>query len=264
MREYYFENNLEEFVIVCKVAGLDGNQIRNVLNHSISSTPKTWKHSTARMYGDVVGNWFAKELNRKGSANGDSERRRNLYKQRELLINHKDMKLLRERAPSFCHISGHPINYGLGLTKVIYEDYFTKKYGLSGISPSIERINPDLGYTIDNIEIISSFENQGRNLDVNTDQMRNVLDFYKKCADQVPSQIELLRLLQVGKCKVSFEKIDGSIRTMTATLDLNKIPEDKHPRGDKKTGVHVINAWDIDCGEWRSFVYDRIKRVDIV
>ena len=75
-------------------------------------------------------------------------------------------------APEFCAISGQPLNYGLGLLKKLCDEYFTVVYGTTGISPSIERIDPLRSYYLDNIEIISAFENIGRMQGVDTDMMR--------------------------------------------------------------------------------------------
>jgi hypothetical protein len=53
---------------------------------------------------------------------------------------------------------------------------------------------------------------------------------------------------------VTFTKKDGTERTMHCTRNMTAIPEDKHPKGSGKvTANHLIVAFDIEKGEWRSF-----------
>jgi hypothetical protein len=53
---------------------------------------------------------------------------------------------------------------------------------------------------------------------------------------------------------VTFTKKDGTERTMHCTRNMAAIPEDKHPKGSGKvTANHLIVAFDIEKGEWRSF-----------
>lgn len=128
----------------------------------------TWISARHRDNFDLRGNWLTKELRRSGGTNGRlSDRRVELYQQRQKLYNYDDFARLWDMCPLKCAITGTNINYGLGEAKILINEYGIKKYGEVGISPSIERINPDLGYTMDNIEIISSFENIGRNQGVN-------------------------------------------------------------------------------------------------
>lgn len=260
---FYYEDCLDDFVNVCEYIGMTSKQIRDVLNMSISSTPRTWQNQTARNYADVVANWFAKELNRSGDSVRNSERRCKLYKQRRSMINYADTKLLRSMSPEFCEVSGHPINYGLGVTKQIYNDYFKKKYNMIGISPSIERIDSDLGYSIDNIEIISSYENIGRNMSVNTDFLRTVYSTFDSLNNSLPNQVQTIRLLQAGQCTITFRKLDGTKREMVATQNLSFVPEDRHPKGLKKSPNHIINVWDCNKQDWRSFSYYRLEKLKV-
>lgn len=260
---FYFKDCIDEFVEVCKFIDINDEQIRMVLNMSTNSTPKTWQSAAARTHADVAGNWFLKELNRSGDSTRNSQRRCELYKQRRGMINYEDSKHLRSISPDFCKATGHPVNYGLGVTKEIYNKYFLKKYGMIGISPSIERIDPDKGYVIDNIEIISSAENIGRNMSVNTDHLRKVQAIYSNLNQSVPRQVELLRLLQTDKIEVVFVKLNNETRKMNATLNLNMIPEQYHPKTEKKSPSHIISVWDLDKNAWRSFSYHRLKKVKL-
>lgn len=72
--------------------------------------------------------------------------------------------------------------------------------------------------------------------------------------------------LQSGTYRFSYFKTDGSIREAVGTLDLSRIPENKHPKGDMSDGVArepSVNTFpyydlyaDGDCGGWRSFRLD--------
>ena len=80
-------------------------------------------------------------------------------------------------------------------------------------------------------------------------------------------------LLQKGAVTVTFVKADGTDREMLCTLDSSQIPEtpvkpkpvdgivreSKKPR--KEPDPHSIRVFDIDKQEWRSFRFDRLKKV---
>ena len=86
-------------------------------------------------------------------------------------------------------------------------------------------------------------------------------------------------VLEVTEITVTFVKADGSLRDMRCTLDLLKIPP-QPPRQLNKTPVdgivredreiaaliepeenHTQKVFDLDAGAWRSFRYDRLKKV---
>jgi hypothetical protein len=80
-------------------------------------------------------------------------------------------------------------------------------------------------------------------------------------------------LLQTGTVSVTFVKADGTDREMLCTLDHTQIPEtpakplpvdgivreSKKPR--KEPDPHSIRVFDLDKKEWRSFRFDRLKKV---
>ena len=86
-------------------------------------------------------------------------------------------------------------------------------------------------------------------------------------------------LLEVAEITVTFVKADGSLRDMRCTLDLDKIPPqpprelNKAPvdgivREDREIAAliepeenHTQKVFDLDAGAWRSFRYDRLKKV---
>ena len=62
--------------------------------------------------------------------------------------------------------------------------------------------------------------------------------------------------------KVSFTKKDGTERKMLCTRNMNAIPEDKQPKGSGKAKAdHIIVAFDLEKGEWRSFSEESVKSV---
>lgn len=82
------------------------------------------------------------------------------------------------------------------------------------------------------------------------------------------------RLLQTTEVEVEFVKSDGTLRVMRCTLDPDKLPvaaanvttgpvdgivTESKPR--KQPDVHSIRVFDLDQQEWRSFRFDRLKRV---
>ena len=80
-------------------------------------------------------------------------------------------------------------------------------------------------------------------------------------------------LLQKGPITVTFTKADGTVRDMLCTLDWESIPQDKHPgqppvdgivkesKQRKEPDVHSLRVFDIDKQEWRSFRFDRLRKI---
>jgi hypothetical protein len=80
-------------------------------------------------------------------------------------------------------------------------------------------------------------------------------------------------LLQKQPVVVTFIKADGTVRDMRCTLDHAQIPEtpakvvpvdgivheSRKPR--KEPDPHSIRVFDIDKQEWRSFRFDRLKKI---
>ena len=91
-------------------------------------------------------------------------------------------------------------------------------------------------------------------------------------------------LLSVTEITVTFVKADGTLRDMRCTLDIDRIPP-QPPRAEKpareapvdglrQNGFlgenkevkapeenHTQKVFDLDAGAWRSFRYDRLKKV---
>ena len=50
---------------------------------------------------------------------------------------------------------------------------------------------------------------------------------------------------------------------MTCTKDLKVIPKENHPKTTKEAHEKNITVWDMNAKGWRSFVYDRVRKVVI-
>lgn len=78
-------------------------------------------------------------------------------------------------------------------------------------------------------------------------------------------------LLQKGPITVTFTKADGTDREMLCTLDYLRIPSPpvtssvdgivKESKERKKPDEHSIRVFDLEKKEWRSFRFDRLKKV---
>jgi hypothetical protein len=79
-------------------------------------------------------------------------------------------------------------------------------------------------------------------------------------------------LLQKDEITVTFVKADGTDREMRCTLNPEKLPPApvasgpvdgivKESRERKKPDEHSLRVYDLDKSEWRSFRFDRLKKV---
>lgn len=76
---------------------------------------------------------------------------------------------------------------------------------------------------------------------------------------------ELKERLGVGVVKIVFEKADGTLREMNATLDPQVLPEpvasDEEINRNRSRNEEVQVVWDVEAGAWRSFRWDRLKEI---
>lgn len=77
----------------------------------------------------------------------------------------------------------------------------------------------------------------------------------------IPTQEQLLKLLQQETVVVTFTKLDGDERVMTCTKSFDVIPEEHQPKTNKQPKEGTITVWDVNAKGWRSFRYDRVKKV---
>ena len=82
----------------------------------------------------------------------------------------------------------------------------------------------------------------------------------------IPTREALLELLSEEIVEVTFDKLNGDERTMSCTLRSNYLPEAKREDPLSQTKIRnleekTIVVWDINAEAWRSFRYDRVKKV---
>lgn len=78
-------------------------------------------------------------------------------------------------------------------------------------------------------------------------------------------------LLQKGPITVTFIKADGTDRAMLCTLDPERLPTPpasmpvdgvvKESKQRKQPDEHSLRVFDLEKKEWRSFRFDRLKKV---
>jgi hypothetical protein len=78
------------------------------------------------------------------------------------------------------------------------------------------------------------------------------------------SKDQIKQILLNEVVSLSFEKKDGSIREMTATLIADQLPVVDAAKADGKPlnttkGDSAIAVWDVDKKAWRSFRWDSLK-----
>ena len=79
------------------------------------------------------------------------------------------------------------------------------------------------------------------------------------------AQNEVLDALRNGILDVAFTKADGSERKLICTLNEDRIPADKKPKGTGHTkNDAVLPVFDMENNSWRSFRWDSIQKIDIL
>lgn len=80
---------------------------------------------------------------------------------------------------------------------------------------------------------------------------------------------ELKEVIQNNVVTVTFEKVDGTERTMKCTLIPeylpNKVDDNKQllTESVRKENPSNLSVWDIESNSWRSFRYDSVKSVQL-
>lgn len=72
---------------------------------------------------------------------------------------------------------------------------------------------------------------------------------------------QLIQHLKTQVCEVVFTKVDGSLRTMKATLEESALPPTTPPKEGAKPrpeNLDLINVWDTEASGWRSFRLDSL------
>ena len=79
-----------------------------------------------------------------------------------------------------------------------------------------------------------------------------------------PTTEEMLGDLQEGKCEIIFQKVDGSMRHMSCTLNPSFVPNPNQKVRMSNAPIkhqempNVIPVWDLEKMAWRSFRVDSV------
>jgi hypothetical protein len=72
----------------------------------------------------------------------------------------------------------------------------------------------------------------------------------------------LTRLMRERTVNLTFDKADGTERTMPCTLKESVLPPIRDPARPVKYSPDVCRVFDPDRQVWRSFRWDRLKRIE--
>jgi hypothetical protein len=85
-------------------------------------------------------------------------------------------------------------------------------------------------------------------------------DWYATANDEERATFRdwLLGVLKMHNVEVTFKKTDGTIREMSCTLKEDIVPVVANP----KTSDTLCTVWDLKLGQWRSFKFENITRIN--
>ena len=69
-------------------------------------------------------------------------------------------------------------------------------------------------------------------------------------------------LLREREATIEFIKADGETRVMTCTLSESVVPKTENKNTDRKPNPDICVVWDVNKGAWRSFRWDRMKKIE--
>ena len=69
-------------------------------------------------------------------------------------------------------------------------------------------------------------------------------------------------LLQTEEVRVTFVKADGTERTMPCTLQESRLPKATTAESRRKYNADICVVFDPERAVWRSFRWDRMKRIE--
>lgn len=69
-------------------------------------------------------------------------------------------------------------------------------------------------------------------------------------------------LLREQQARIEFTKATGETRVMTCTLSESVIPKTVNTTTERRPNPDVCVVWDVQQGAWRSFRWDRMKRIE--
>lgn len=81
-------------------------------------------------------------------------------------------------------------------------------------------------------------------------------------AEKIFDKDELIKTLSSGLSKITFFKVDGSVREMVCTRDVSIIPSDRQESTGTKTFTSTIPVYDVENDGWRSFIVDNLISIE--
>ena len=76
---------------------------------------------------------------------------------------------------------------------------------------------------------------------------------------------DAMKMLREDVVTVEFEKVNGEMREMNATLREDQMPEivrEIEEKAPRKKSEEALSVWDVDKQAWRSFRWDNLKKVN--
>lgn len=106
---------------------------------------------------------------------------------------------------------------------------------------------------------------------MNTDQLKTwseisgkPANYYVHASEQERQEMRdwVKGLLREQQATIEFTKATGETRIMTCTLSESIIPKQVNKSTERKPNPDVCVVWDVQQGAWRSFRWDRMKRIE--
>lgn len=76
---------------------------------------------------------------------------------------------------------------------------------------------------------------------------------------------DILEMLRTESALIEFVKVDGTLRTMTATLNEDAIvhtPSDAMNASNRKKNSGSCSVWDVENNAWKAFRWANLRSVD--
>ena len=73
---------------------------------------------------------------------------------------------------------------------------------------------------------------------------------------------EIIEKLKSDVINIIFTKVDGSTRSMKATLSQNIVPGEATARATSRSADSAQAVWDTEAQAWRSFRWDSVKQIN--
>lgn len=75
---------------------------------------------------------------------------------------------------------------------------------------------------------------------------------------------EMITALTNGVCRVKFTKVNGDVRDMECTRNLDMMPESVRPKHASHIPETVIPVYDFNANGWRSFKIENVQSFEVI